>query len=73
MCKESLYVDIKYELDHVNFDCVRSIDDSYYYIYDKCQELTLKRLRDKMINILDDVDEYQNLQDAYFKMLENLV
>lgn len=73
MSKESLHVDIKYELDHVNFDSVRSRDDSYNYIYDKCQELTAKRLRDKLISVLDNVDEYPNLQDAYFKMLEILV
>lgn len=73
MLKESLYVDIKYELEHVDFDSVRSRDDSYNYIYDKCQELTSKRLRDKLISVLDDVDTYPTLQDAYFEMLEILV
>lgn len=73
MSKESLYVDIKYELDHTDFNSRRSEDNSYNYIYEKCLELTSKRLRIKLINILDDVDKYPKLQDAYFKMLEILV
>ena len=72
MSKESLYVDIKYELDHTDFNSRRDRDNSYVYIYDKCQELSSKRLRDKLLIILDDVGAYPRLQDAYFKMLEIL-
>lgn len=68
-----IFLTIRFELENSNFDTTIERDKSYQYVYTKCNELKNQKLKNDLIDILDDIIKFPTLQQAYFAMLDYLL
>ena len=50
---DSFYLDVKYELDNVDFNNKEQCDKSYYYIYDIIEENIKNSKKEKILSFLE--------------------